>query len=315
MRRRAVLRSLAGGLVAALLLGAWMPRAATPEASPCVFCRGVGPEAILNVAHAGASSIAPQNTLAAGRAALQAGANVWGVDVRRTRDGIVVLMHDETLERTTNAPVAFPERSPWRVADFAFDEIRELDAGSWFVEEDPFGQIDARNVSPEALGAFHGEQVPSLREALEVVVANEWLIDVEVKAPFDIDRSLVAEELLNLIEQTGATGRVLVSSFDHEFLREFRARSTEIPIGALSLLPPPEALTTLLDLGADVYLPSPVGFLPPLLEELDAAGIHVIVWTHNTSRQLEYAAGLPGVDGIYTDFPQRLTEILRADDP
>ena len=82
------------------------------------------------------TSIAPQNTLAAGRAAFAIGADVWGVDVRRTADGVFVLMHDATLERTTNVEEVFPDRAPWPVDAFTLDEIRRLDAGSWFVDKD-----------------------------------------------------------------------------------------------------------------------------------------------------------------------------------
>lgn len=280
----------------------------------CPFCRhpSLG-EPILNVAHAGASSVAPQNTLAAGQAALVAGADVWGVDVRRTGDGVLVLMHDETLDRTTNVEQVFPDRSPWRVAEFLFDEVRKLDAGSWFIEEDPFGEIADGDVSSEELEGYVEEPVATLREALGFVVANEWLIDIEVKAPLAVDRGVVASELLAVIAETGASDRVLVSSFDHEFLRAVRRTEPRIPIGALALLPPPNPVGTLTALGADVYLPSVVGFTETLLTDLEEQGICVIAWTYNSKRQLRYAVGLPGVDGIYTDFPQRLAELIGED--
>ncbi len=292
----------------------WWTPAAGASSSP--FRRGDPPrQTILNVAHGGASSLAPQNTLEAGRIALDAGADVWGVDVRRTQDGVLVLMHDETLDRTTDAEAVYPKRSPWRVADFLFSEVQALDAGSWFLEVDPFGQIAAGNVPAETRDSYIGEPVPTLREALGFVAANDWLIDVEFKAPFDVDRDVIAAELVSLIDEIGTADRVLVSSFDHDLLHEVRRLQPEIPIGALALLPPARPVETLSALGADVYLPSVVGFTDRLLTELETAGIHVIVWTYNTQRQLEYAAGLPGVDGIYTDFPQRLATLLEQDGP
>ena len=66
---------------------------------------------------------------------------------------------------------------------------------------------------------------------------------------------------------------------------------------------------------ADVYLPSVVGFTAAMLTDLDEAGVHVILWTYNTEQQLQRAAGLPGVDGIYTDFPQRLAAWLEEQAP
>ena len=98
---------------------------------------------VLNIAHAGARSLAPENTLAAARKALEVGADLWETDVAVTSDGELILFHDDSLARTTNAPVRFPDRSPWTFTTFTLAEIRSLDAGSWFVETDPFGQIAA----------------------------------------------------------------------------------------------------------------------------------------------------------------------------
>lgn len=303
-------------ILAAVLVAALGQLARADDPTGCAFCRGVAPRSeILVVAHAGASSLAPQNTLAAGRAALAAGADVWGVDVRRTQDGAFVLMHDETLDRTTDVESLFPARAPWRVADFPLAEILTLDAGSWFAVEDPYDQIAQGNVSPSELASYEGEPVPTLHQALEFVADNEWLMDIEVKAPLAVSVETVVTELVLLIRDTGTAGRVLVSSFDHEILHEVRRLAPEIPIGVLAILPPPNALQTLQRLGADVYLPSVVGLTAALLAQLDALGIHVILWTYNTVQQLEFAAGFPGVDGIYTDFPQRLALWLRERSP
>ena len=97
----------------------------------------------LNIAHRGARSLAPENTLAAAQKGLDTGADMWELDVGMTADGALFLIHDDTLERTSNAAQVFPQRAPWRVHEFTFDEIRQLDFGSWFVEQDPFGQIAA----------------------------------------------------------------------------------------------------------------------------------------------------------------------------
>ncbi len=286
-----------------LVACAW---ASSEDPSEPVFRRESTWPTMLNVAHAGASSLAPQNTLAAGRAALAVGADVWGVDVRRTKDGVFVLMHDETLDRTTDVETVFPTRSPWRVAGFSLEEVQRLDAGSWFVEQDPFEQIAQGAVSPADAASYVGEAVPTLREALEFVEAHDWLIDIEVKSPLDVDVAIVASELLSLLRQTGTQDRALVSSFDLDFLEALRRVAPELAIGALAILPPLQTLVTLQELHVDVYLPSVVGFTDALLADLEEAGIRVIVWTYNSDSQLRYAAGLPGVDGIYTDFPQRL---------
>jgi len=307
------LRLMAVSLLLVMLSGHFV---LAGEAPPCVsWDDAFSKPNLLNIAHAGASSIAPQNTLVAGQAAHDAGADVWGVDVRRTADGILVLMHDEALERTTDVEDVFPSRAPWKVADFVLAEICLLDAGSWFSEDDPFDQIAQGTVSGDTAASYSGVPVPTLREALEFVAANDWLIDIEVKSPFDVERSVVAAELAALVCETETTPRVLVSSFDHGFLRELRRAAPEISIGLLSLFPPRNGVEDLQALGADVYLPSVVGFTPGLLSDLEAVGIGVILWTYNRPSQWEYAADLPGVDGIYTDFPQRLTRWLEEREP
>ena len=92
------------------------------------------------VAHRGDSIRAPENTLEAGRLAWQAGAAAWEIDVQLTRDNVPVVLHDESLLRTTDVAARFPDdprgRAGFRVGDFDYDEIRKLDAGSWFVAAD-----------------------------------------------------------------------------------------------------------------------------------------------------------------------------------
>ncbi|MGB2982639.1 MAG: glycerophosphodiester phosphodiesterase family protein [Candidatus Bipolaricaulia bacterium] len=314
-------RRAAACLLLVALVGLWILAVADDDSSADawagstaavnVFARGVGqPRPILNIAHGGASSLAPQNTLAAGRKAFAIGADVWGVDVRPSADGCLVLMHDDTLDRTTNVEALFPERAPWTVASFTLEEIRRLDAGSWFIDEDPFAQIEAGNVPEVVFLAYVGEPVPTLREALEFVATHGGLIDVEVKPLGEASREGIAARLVDLIHETGTAGRALVSSFDHDLLREVKRLDPSIPIGALAVLAPPNTVEYLDALAADVYLPSVVGFLGDLLGRLAERGIKVFVWTHNTESQLEYAIDLEGVAGIYTDFPQRLAALL-----
>lgn len=114
------------------------------------------------VAHGGASAAAPSHTITAYRLALQEGADFIEPDLQMTRDGVLVCTHDLSLERTTNAEEVFPNHArmverrgvksmAWPVADFMLEEIRQLDAGSWF---DP---------------KFAGEKVPTLQELIDLV--------------------------------------------------------------------------------------------------------------------------------------------------
>ena len=297
--------------IAWVVLASFLVGSSACAAASNPFLRGAERRAlVLNIAHAGASSVAPQNTLAAGRLALEMGADVWGVDARLTRDGVFILMHDATLDRTTNVEEIFPSRAPWPVEAFTFDEIRRLDAGSWFVREDPFGEIVAGNVGPSDLSAYVGEPVPTLREALQFVAEHRWLIDVEIKPTEELDPENVARDLLALLEETGTAERVMVSSFDHGILRAIKEIDPAIPIGALVVFAPFDPPAYLDELRADVYLPSLIAFTGDLLLELRDAGIGVHLWTYNAENRLERLARTPGVTGIYTDYPQRLEAVL-----
>ncbi len=276
-----------------------------------IFLRGAQrPRPVLNIAHAGASSLAPQNTLAAGLKAFQIGADLWGVDVRLTKDGDFVLMHDATLNRTTDVEEIFPERAPWRVDEFTASELKMLDAGSWFIETDPFSQIALGEVPEDDQHAYVGEKIPTLREVLEFTRDHDWRIDVEVKTTDNIPDAVIAQKLVTLIVETGTKARVLVSSFDHQLLAEIKRVDPDIPVAALVIVAPWDPVEYLEELGADVYAPSPVGFTSGLVARLGALGFGVHLWTYNAEDQLEHFAEMEGVSGIYTDFPQLLEPIL-----
>ncbi len=119
----------------------------------------------LNIAHRGARSLAPENTLAAARKALEVGADLWELDVAMTADGELFVVHDDTLARTSNVEELFPDRKPWSNSLFTLAEIKRLDFGAWFVEQDPFKQISAGQVSAAELASYRGEKAPTEHRA------------------------------------------------------------------------------------------------------------------------------------------------------
>ncbi len=177
----------------------------------------------INIAHRGASAYAPEHTLPAYRLALEMGADYVEQDLQLTRDGRLVCLHDTTLERTTDVEEVFPDRSVtvetadgprrvWPVAAFTLDEVRQLDAGSWFSAE------------------FAGARVPTLQEAIDLVQGNAGLY-METKDPETYDALGLAmeAELVRVLAANGldsavarAATPVFVQSFSPASLRRMR---------------------------------------------------------------------------------------------
>ncbi len=135
------------------------------------------------VAHRGAAMLAPENTLASAERAVQAGAYGLEGDIRISLDGTLFLMHDDTLQRTTNVAAVFPGREKQNAANFTFAELRKLSAGLWFVQEDHYGSIGAGLVSAADVERFKTEPVPSLAEILQVVKSKKLVFIFDLLAP------------------------------------------------------------------------------------------------------------------------------------
>lgn len=267
---------------------------------------------VLNVAHRGARSLAPENTLAAARAGLAAGADMWELDVQLTADDQLIVLHDSELTRTSDAAVRFPGRSPWRVADFTLAEIQTLDCGSWFNATDPFGQIAAGRVGAAAQRSYCGEKAPTLLQALEFTVANHWRVNVELKDVKDPTKGRrLVRQTVDLILAMGSEDRVIVSSFNHDYVSEVRSVSAAIATAALSFWAIKRPAQVLSRLGAQAYNPRRQVVRASTVRMLRAAGFDVYVWTVNSMRSMRRLAEL-GVTGIITDYPQVLAEYLQS---
>lgn len=183
------------------------------------------------IAHRGASAYAPENTLPAYRLAIEQGADYVEQDLQITRDGVLVCLHDVTLERTTDAARVYPQRGRavdaagetarrWPVADFTLEEVRRLDAGAWFSEK------------------FRGTRIPTWEEAIEAVRGKAGLYP-ELKAPeLYAKQGLPMEELVwetlrrNGLHEPGADPRtpVILQSFSAEALKKLRALGCKLPM-------------------------------------------------------------------------------------
>jgi glycerophosphoryl diester phosphodiesterase len=261
----------------------------------------------LIAAHRGARSLAPENTLAAARAALEAGARMWEIDVRMSRDGEIVLLHDADLRRTTDAQSKFPGRSSWLVDDFTLGELKSLDFGSWFGKVDPFGQIAAGKISPSEAARYSDEQAVTLEEAILFTIRNDWLLTVEIK---DLSgrpgHESIAEKVCSLVRSLGAAEKVLISSFNHYYLALVRRLNGNIKTGVLVNSFQADPVGLMLELDAFTFNPGLRAFWPLQIRRLKQKGFGVLVWAVNRPWLAEAFFAL-GADGIFTDFPQKFS--------
>ena len=259
----------------------------------------------LIAAHRGARSLAPENTLASARVALASCAGMWEIDVRMSRDGEAVVIHDPDLGRTSDAAHKFPDRSPWLVGDFSLCELKALDFGSWFATDDPFGQIAAGKVSLSSLAKYSGEPLLTLEEAILFTLRNDWLLDIEIKNLFGQPRhESIVQKVVDLVRSLGAAEKVLISSFNHYYLALVKRLERGIKTGILVNRFQSDPIRLASELDAFAYKPGTRSVRPWQIHRLKKKGVRVLVWTLN-SPWLARAFFAMGVDGVFTDFPQR----------
>jgi len=168
------------------------------------------------VAHRGASHLAPENTLVAGEFAVKWGAIGWEVDVTISYDGVLFMMHDSTLLRTTNVEEIFENRKDDHASSFNISELKQLDAGSWFFEQDPFRTIHSGYVTQSEANSYIGEKIPTLEEVINLTRENNLLLDIDYKYP-PSDHPYYESYMTLLLAQLNSSNlgkNILISSFD-----------------------------------------------------------------------------------------------------
>lgn len=257
----------------------------------------------LVIAHRGFRAIAPENTLLAAQKGFDAGADMWELDVAETSDGTLVVLHDTTLVRTTDAQIRFPSNSPWNVYNFTLEQLRMLDAGSWYLNADPFQQIASGRVSAKDRAMFAGLKIPTLREALELTKTLKWRVNIEIKdsTGFACD-SWIVEKTVALVRELGMADSVLISSFNHSYLKRAKASAPEISVAALIDKPIPDPVKTLTELGAIALNPNEQYLDKATVNAVREAGFGVLPWTVNGPHRMDELLKW-GVTGLISDYP------------
>ncbi len=258
------------------------------------------------IAHRGASGYAPEHTLVAYKIAMDLEADYIEFDLQQTKDGVLICLHDETLDRTTNVEEIFPNKNSYRVADFTVDEIKQLDAGSYFYALNP-------NLSKNE---FIGLKIPTIDEAIEYVEdygKGKFKYYIETKSP-EVYPGM-EEKLIERLRYYDVLDKVIIQSFSRDSLMKVRQLDRHIRIVQLyssddytkeKLIGSLSRITNYADgIGPEKNLVD-----RNLIEEAQKNNLVVHPWTVNDKSEMERLLDL-GVDGMFTNYPDVLISIFQ----
>lgn len=241
----------------------------------------------LIVAHRGASGSTPENTMAAFHKAVVAGADMIELDVRLTKDFHIVVHHDRNVRRTTNGK--------GNIHDLTLQQLRVLDAGSWF---------DAK---------YHRERIPTLREVMEFLLPTNVNLNIEVKTDGDPRKRTRFEEcVILIIMEKRFQERALVSSFDHRFIKRMHELFPDIKTGALyhpvrDARKKPSTLCS--RIGASTFICRHTQLRPQMVTDAHSHKLAIATYGVNTPRHFEKVTHL-GVDAVVTDWPDKIMKTI-----
>jgi len=235
----------------------------------------------LIAAHRGARSVQPENTSSALRSSVGK-CDFIECDVQLSKDAIAIILHDETLERTSNAKAIFHKRTPWYVNEFTLSELEVLDFGSWFN------------------GTY--EPILTLRQALMFAVDEKQYLNIEVKDMSEIaDDEEVMGIIIDEIRRSGAESQVMLSSFYHPYMVLSKKLVPSIPTAALLEEKRDDIVEYMHSLDVDVCNLDDAITDEITVRSLRDAGFAVNVYTVNDlERQNELFRW--GVNGVFTDY-------------
>ena len=228
------------------------------------------------IGHRGAAALAPENTWAGFDVALSLGVDAIETDIRATRDGELILIHDDTLNRTTNGS-GLVHHAPWSV-------IKTLDAGSWFSE------------------TYRGTPVPRLRETLERY-GQHTHFDLEIKQPG------VEFEALKIVQDLSLQTAVTFTSFDFTVVQKLKTQAPDIQVGWLIADIDQDKIKTAIQSRLNQVCPPAKALSPELVSAWRELGLAVRAWGVSDPEVMRLALKA-GVDGMTVDFPQLLLKAL-----
>ena len=262
----------------------------------------------LIAAHRGFRAYHPENTLSAFKASVGR-CHFIELDIQMSKDFVPVVFHDATLERTSNAKDQSGHLGlrSLNVSDWTLSQLKTLDIGSWFLHTDPFGTLQRHETSAERLQKELPLRIMTLEEVLCHPALRKMPFNVEIKDHRGKQQNKqVTEYVLDVIGRTNAAARVLISSFNHDYLVIAKDIAPAISTAALQHRTHPKNLVEYLkSLRVAAYHPADDITDASLIRKLRAAGLGVNVYTVNsTTRQRQLFA--MGATAVITDFPELL---------
>ena len=236
------------------------------------------------IAHRGASAVAPENTVSAFLKAVETKADAVELDIRITCDNEIVVIHDSRLDRTTNGH--------GRVSDFTLEEIKKLDAGSWFHSK------------------FYKEQIPTFSEIIESLTQKVG-INIEIK-PSNTQQNIIIRKCVELIQKNKLHKRVLISSFQHRLTQKIKLIDKNILTGIIyspmiHLGAKPANLVT--KYKADAFIISKNYLRENIVRDVQSCGAIVLVYTVENYDDFRRMSKF-GVDGVMTNSPSSIYKMI-----
>lgn len=232
---------------------------------------------VMITAHRGSSLRAPENTMSAVNLAITESADMVEIDVLHTKDGVVVVSHDNNLQRMAGIDQ--------KISDMTYEELQNADVGKIF--------------SPE----FEGEHVPKLADVIEVIIANDRRLNIEIK---EYGQETIEEKVVKIIRETDCSNNCFVTSLDYQTLQNIRAIDPRIPIGiAISI-----AIGDTHGFDVNFYSAADGLATNKFITEEKKRGRDVMIWTLNDKDVIK-AAVARGANNIITDDPIIAQEALR----
>ncbi|WP_408962559.1 glycerophosphodiester phosphodiesterase [Pseudalkalibacillus hwajinpoensis] len=261
---------------------------------------GMNSNKLLNVAHRGASGHAPEHTLASYKLGDEMKGDYIEIDLQMTKDGKLIAMHDESVDRTTNGTGL--------VKDYTLEQLKELDAGSWFNEKYP----------EKANPAYEGLQVPTLEQVLQTF-GKDARYYIETKSP-EVYPGM-EEELLRILNKYNLTGvnerssKVLIQSFSQESLLKMHNLNPNLPLIQLISYKEPATISEgelqeLTEYAVGVGM-SASKIDETYVQKVRSAGLLIHPYTVNEKDQMTRLLDW-GVTGIFTNYPDRLSDVLHS---